>query len=47
MQKKKRPMQTEILLWLIFAVIGMLTGAIAFVLAIMEDYLTLVKIWVT
>lgn len=47
MQKKKSPMKTEILLWLVFAIIGILVGTIAFALAIAEEYLTEVKIWVT
>jgi len=47
MQKKKRPMKTEMLLWLIFTIIGVLVGSIAFALALAEDFLTEVKIWVT
>lgn len=40
-------MKTEMLLWLIFTVIGILVGTIAFGLAISEEKLTEVKIWVT
>ena len=47
MQKKKKPMKTEMLLWVVFAIIGILVGFIAFALAIAEEYLTEVKIWVT
>ena len=47
MQRKKKPMKTEMLLWLIFTVIGVLVGAIAFALAMAEEKLTEVKIWVT
>ena len=35
------------LLWVVFAIIGILVGSIAFALAIAEEYLTEVKIWVT
>ena len=35
------------LLWVVFAIIGILVGTIAFALAIAEEYLTEVKIWVT
>jgi len=47
MQKKKRPMKTEMLLWFLFTTIGILVGSIAFALALAEDFLTEVKIWVT
>lgn len=47
MQRKKAPMKTEMLLWLTFTVIGVLVGTIAFGLAIAEEFLTEVKIWVT
>ena len=47
MQKSKHPMYTEILLWLVFSVIGVLVGLIAFGLAVIEEYLTEVKVWVT
>ncbi len=47
MQKKRHPMKTETLLWFIFAIIGVLVGFISFLLALAEDYLTEVKIWVT
>ena len=47
MQKRKKPMKTEVLLWVVFTVIGVLVGSIAFALAILEDYLTEVKIWIT
>lgn len=40
-------MKTEMLLWLIFTIIGVLVGSIAFALALAEDFLTEVKIWVT
>ena len=40
-------MITEVLLWIVFAIIGILVGTIAFALAIAEEYLTEVKIWVT
>lgn len=40
-------MKTEILLWLVFTIIGFLVGFIAFALAIAEEYLTEVKVWVT
>ena len=46
MQKKKSPMKTEMLLWFIFTVIGVLVGSICFVLSVAEDFLTEVKIWV-
>ena len=46
MQKRKSPMKTEIILWFIFSVIGVLVGSIAFALSITEDFLTEVKIWV-
>ena len=35
------------LLWLIFTVIGVLVGSISFALAIAEELLTEIKIWVT
>ena len=47
MQRKKQPMKTEMLLWVVFAIIGILVGTIAFALAVAEEYLTEVKIWVT
>ena len=47
MQKKKSPMKTEMLLWIVFSFIGVLVGSIAFALAVAEEYLTEVKIWVT
>ena len=47
MQKKKHPIETEMILWMIFAVIGISVGAIAFGLAMGEDFLTEIKIWVT
>ena len=40
-------MKTEVLLWVVFTVIGVLVGSIAFALAVFEDYLTEVKIWIT
>ena len=46
MQKKRKPMQTEMLLWFIFTVIGILVGSVCFVLSVAEDFLTEVKIWV-
>lgn len=46
LQKKQKPMQTEMLLWFIFTVIGGLIGSICFALSVAEDYLTEVKIWV-
>ena len=39
-------MQTEMLLWFIFTVIGILVGTVCFVLSVAEDFLTEVKIWV-
>ena len=40
-------MKTEVLLWIVFTVIGVLVGSIAFALGVAEDYLTEVKIWIT
>ena len=46
LQKRKKPMRTEMLLWVVFSLIGVLVGSIAFALAVAEEYLTEVKIWV-
>jgi len=40
-------MKSEILLWFLFTVIGVMVGSICFLLQITEDYLTEIKIWVT
>ena len=40
-------MKTEMVLWLVFSIIGLLVGTIAFGLAVCEEYLTEIKIWVT
>ena len=40
-------MRTEIALWVVFTIIGVLIGMIAFILAITEEYIIQVKIFVT
>ena len=47
MEKKSHAVLTEVKLWIVFAVIGVFVGAIAFILALAEEYLTEIKIWVT
>lgn len=47
MQKKENPVKTEVQLWLAFTCIGVLVGAVAFLLQITEEYITEVKIFVT
>jgi len=47
MEKKQHPVWTEVKLWIVFGLIGVCVGTIAFILALSEEYLTEIKIWIT
>ena len=45
--QNKHSVLTEVKLWLVFCLIGVFVGTIAFLLALTEEYVTEIKIWVT
>ena len=47
MQKKLQPVLTEIELWIVFCLIGVFVGTVAFIMALSEEYVTEIKTWVT
>ena len=47
MTKKLHPVRTEVELWIVFFLIGVFVGIIAFMLALLEEYVTEIKVWVT
>ena len=45
--QKRHSVLTEVKLWLVFCLIGVFVGTLAFILALSEEYVTEIKIWVT